>query len=686
MNSKILPPEAKKIPVKLEKHGDVRIDNYYWMRDRENPEVIAHLEAENDYNEKMTAHTKDFQQRLFEEMKSRIKLDDESVPYFLDGYWYYVRFEKDGDYPLFCRKKEDLKAEEEIMFNTNEMAEEHDFFDLGNIAVSSNNRLAVFATDTVSRRLYTLQIKDLETGEILPDKIENTSGNIAWANDDKTFFYTRKDEDTLRADKVYKHILGTNPADDELIYHEKDDSFVTGILKTKSRKYVIINSSSTVSDEFRFLDADKPEGKFKLFEKRKRDLEYDILHYGDYFYILTNKDGATNFKLMKTPVNATSLDNWKDVIKHRKNVLLEDIDIFKDFLVLSERVTGLNKIRVIRWDGTDDYYLPFESQTYTAETAQNPEFDTSILRYAYNGMTTPAQVVDFNMETRRQEVKKEQQVLDANFDKHNYYSKRIWAKAKDGTRIPISLVYKRGIHFDGSNPLLLYAYGSYGITVDPTFSTTRLSLLDRGFIYAIAHVRGGEYLGRKWYDNGKLLTKKNTFLDFITCSKHLIAQRYTSPEHLYAMGGSAGGMLMGGIMNMAPELYNGVLAAVPFVDVVSTMLDDSIPLTTGEYDEWGNPNKKKYYQAMKAYSPYDNVEAKAYPNVLVTTGFHDSQVQYWEPAKWVAKLRELKTDDNILLFHTNMDAGHGGASGRFEALKELAEEYAFLLDLEGKAE
>lgn len=471
-----------------------------------------------------------------------------------------------------------------------------------------------------------------------------------------------------------------------MVYREEDEKFTIGVYKSKSRKFIFIASSSTLSDEYRFLNADEPDGDFAVFQKRMPYLEYGVDHFGDYFYILTNKDEATNFKLMKTPLEQTTSENWIEVIPHRKNVLLEDADIFKDFLVLTERTTGLNKIRVMRWDEKEDYYIPFESQTYMTSVSNNPEFDTPVLRFVFNSMTTPAQVVDYNMETYERIVRKKQEVLDPDFDSKNYFSKRLWAKSEDGVRVPISLVYKKGIRLDGQNPLLLYAYGSYGETIDPSFSTTRLSLLNRGFVFAIAHVRGGEYLGRKWYDNGKMNHKINTFKDFIACSKYLIQQKYTSAEHLYAMGGSAGGMLMGGILNMAPELYNGVVAQVPFVDVLTTMLDDSIPLTTGEYDEWGNPNDQEAYEWMKVYSPYDNVQAQAYPNILVTTGYHDSQVQYWEPAKWVAKLREFKTDTNKLLFHTNMDAGHSGASGRFEALKEMAEEYVFLLDLEGITE
>lgn len=683
IKEEIFPPNAKKIAKELSIHGDTRVDNYFWLNERENPEVVKYLEAENDYNEKMTAHTKQFQVDLFEEMKSRIKEDDASVPYKLNGYWYYVRFEIGKGYPIYARKKETLEAEEEILFDCNQMAEGHAYFKLSGLSVSPNNKLVSFGVDTVSRRKYTIQIKNLETGEILPTKIETTTGGSTWANDNKTLFYTRKDEETLRSDKIYQHILGEDPANDILVYQEEDETFNAYVYKSKSKKYIIIGSSSTMSDEYRILDADQPRGDFKLFQERVRGVEYGFSHFEDHFYIITNKDEAQNFKLMKTEVNKTTSEHWQEVIPHREDVLLEDMDIFKNYLVLSERYNGLNRIRIMSWDNQEDYYLPFDNETYTAYTGTNPDFDTNILRYCYNSLTTPASVIDFDMKTKESEVKKEQEVQDPNFNKKNYLSERIWATAQDGRKIPMSVVYKKGIQRDGSNPVLQYAYGSYGHTTDPSFSTSRLSLLDRGFIFVIAHIRGGEYLGRNWYEDGKMLTKRNTFTDFIDCSKYLIEQKYTSAKHLYAMGGSAGGMLMGGILNMAPQLYNGVIAAVPFVDVVTTMLDDSIPLTTGEYDEWGNPNDKEYYEYMKSYSPYDNVVAQDYPNILVTTGFHDSQVQYWEPAKWVAKLREFKTDNNKLLFHTNMDAGHGGASGRFEALKEVAEDYAFILDLEG---
>lgn len=683
MSEKIDPPVAKIIPKTLEKHGDIRTDNYYWLNERENPEVIDYLKKENEYYEKMTAHTKTLQNDLFEEMKSRVKEDDASVPYFSNGYYYLTRYEKGKDYPIYSRKKGSLDAKEEIIFDCNELAKGKSFFQLGGMSVSPDNKLVLFSTDVIGRRIYTMQVKNLETGKLLADKIENVDGRGVWANDNKTFFYVTQDKKTLRSDKVYRHQLGSTDKKDALIYEEKDDTFNVSIGKEKSKKYIVIESGSTLTTEYQILPTDNPLGTFKVFQPRVRGLEYSISHYGDSFYILTNKDKATNFKLMKTPENATTKENWKDLISHRKDVLIEDIDIFRDFLVVSERSNGLNKIRIMPWSGTGEYYLPFESETYTAYTTTNIDFDTDILRYAYQSMGTPSSVIDFNMKTKTKEIKKEQEVLGGKFDKKNYIEERLWATATDGTKIPISVMYKKGIKKDGKNPLLLYAYGSYGSSMDPYFSSTRLSLLDRGFIYAIAHIRGGEDLGRDWYENGKLLKKKNTFTDFIDCSKFVIEQKLTSPKHLYAEGGSAGGLLMGVIVNTAPELYNGVIAQVPFVDVITTMLDDSIPLTTGEYDEWGNPNDKTYYDYMKSYSPYDNIKAQAYPNMYVSTGLHDSQVQYWEPAKWVAKLRALKTDKNLLFLDTNMDAGHGGASGRFESLKELAKEFAFLLDLEG---
>ena len=678
-------PLAKQIPKNLTIHDDVRVDEFYWLNDRKNPEVIDYLNKENDYYNAHTAHTKEFQTSLFEEMKSRIKEDDSSVPYKYNGYWYITKYETGKDYPIYTRKKGTLEAEEELLFDCNEMAKDHSYFSLVGLNINLNNDLVSYGIDTTGRRQYTLHIKDLKTNTVLKDEISNTTGGSTWANDNKTLFYTKKDETTLRSEAIYKHRLNTDQKSDELIYEETDDTFGVSVYKTKSKKYLVIVSYSTLTTEYQILDANTPDADFKVFQPRTRGLEYSISHYEDSFYIVSNADGAQNFKLSKTSETQTEKNYWKDVIPHRENVLLEDIEIFKDFLVVSERENGLNQIFIKRWDGSGSYYLPFEGETYTAYTTTNVDFDTTVLRYGYQSLTTPSSIIDFDMVSKTKTIKKEQEVLGGKFKKENYTSERLWATAADGTQIPISLIRHVDTKKSSETPLLLYAYGSYGSTIDPYFSTVRLSLLDRGFIFAIAHIRGGEYLGRQWYEDGKLFNKKNTFSDFVDCSKYLIENKYTSAKHHYAMGGSAGGLLMGAVINLAPELYNGVVAQVPFVDVVTTMLDDSIPLTTGEYDEWGNPNEKNYYEYMKSYSPYDNITNKLYPNILVTTGLHDSQVQYWEPAKWVARLRSQNKNTSQLYLKTNMEAGHGGASGRFEALKEVAAEYAFLLDLESIA-
>ena len=695
MNKDVKTPKAEIQAKSLTIHNSTRIDNYFWMRltdeqktaknkDAQTQKVEAYLNSENEYFDKVTASTNNFQEELFEEMKGRIKEDDTSVPYFRNDYFYITRFEKGSQYQIYSRKKENLEAKEEILFDVNKEAEGYEYFQLGGLNVSPNNALVAFATDTVSRRQYTIQIKNLETGNILSDKIENTTGGSVWSNDNKTLFYTKKDPLTLRSSSIYRHILGTDASEDVIVYEEKDETYSTYVYKTKSHKFIVIGSSSTLSSEFRIISADKPYGDWKIIQPREDNLEYSLAHYGDYFYIQTNKDGALNFKLMKTPVNKTTKENWVDVIPHRNETLLEDVSIFKNYLVIEERTQGLGRIRIKTWDGKEDYYLPFDEETYSAGVYANPEFDTEVIRYSYNSMTTPNSVIDFNMRNQTKEVKKEQEVLGGKFNKSNYKSERVWATARDGKKVAISLVYHKYTELNKDTPLLQYAYGSYGYTISDGFSSTRLSLLDRGFVYAVAHIRGGQYLGREWYNDGKMMNKKNSFFDFIDCSKYLIENKYTSAKHLYAMGGSAGGLLMGGISNFNPELYNGIIAAVPFVDVISTMLDESIPLTTGEFDEWGNPKEKEAYDYMLSYSPYDQVEAKDYPNMLVTTGYFDSQVQYWEPAKWVAKLREVKTDNNILLLHTNMDVGHGGASGRFDSLKETAIDYTFLLALENK--
>ncbi|ADX68348.1 S9 family peptidase [Weeksella virosa] len=675
-------PRAKKIDKKLTIHNDTRIDSYFWLNDRENKEVIAYLEEENKYTKAIMQPTEALQKQLFTEMRARIKEDDSSVPYKLNGYWYETKFEKNKEYPLFYRYKESLKTQPELLFDVNEMAKNHAYYQLGGLNVSPNNKLVAFGVDQVSRRIYTIQIKDLSTGKILSDKIENTTASSVWAADNKTLFYTRKDK-SLRAYQIWKHVLGTSSKEDILVYEEKDDTFSTYVYKSKSREYIIIGSSSTMTDEYRYIKADEPNAEFRVFQPRERGLEYSIEHFGNNFYVQTNKDGAQNFKIMKTPTQSTTQDNWVEFIPHREDILVEGFEIFRDYLVIQERKNGLLNLNIRSWDGANNYYLPFDETTYTASTSVNPDFDTNILRYNYTSLTTPSSVIDYDMKNKTFEVKKEQKVL-GNFDKSNYVSERIWTKARDGKMVPVSIVRRKDTPLSAQTPLLLYAYGSYGYSMEPYFSTTRLSLLDRGFIFAIAHIRGGEEMGRSWYEDGKLLNKKNTFYDFIDVAKDLVAKNYTSTQHLYAMGGSAGGLLMGAVINLEPNLFHGVIAQVPFVDVVTTMLDDTIPLTTGEYDEWGNPNDEIYYQYIKSYSPYDNIEKKSYPHLLVTTGLHDSQVQYWEPAKWVAKLREYKTDNNLLLLDTNMDTGHGGASGRFESLKEVAFEYAFLLMLENK--
>jgi len=676
-------PRADKIDKVLEKHEDIRVDPYYWMNDRENPEVIDYLERENAYFESVMEKTKGLQEDLFKEMKARIKEDDTSVPYFFNGYYYITRYETGKDYPVYTRRKETMEATEEVLFDVNQMAEGYAYYHLGGISISPDNKWAAYAVDTLSRRNYIIYIKNLETGDILEEAITQTTGSSTWGNDNKTLFYSRKDLQSLRPNQIFRHNIGGKLEEDELLYTEEDDTYVTFVYKTRSRKYIVIGSSSTLSDEYRILDANTPLEEFTVFQERTPDLEYQIEHYEDHFYILTNKDKAKNFKIMKTSLDQTSQENWLDVIPHRKDVLVEGLDLFKDYMVISERNNGLNEIRVIDWKGNKDFYLPFESETYQANTMQNPEFNTTKFRYAYTSLTTPASIIEFDMATKEIEVLKEQEVLGGSFDKNNYISERLWATARDGKRIPLSMVYHKDTRINKDTPLLQYGYGSYGVTIDPSFSSIRLSLLDRGFVYVIAHVRGSEYLGREWYEGGKMLNKKNTFTDFIDVSKYLIEGGYTSSEHLYAMGGSAGGLLMGAIMNMEPKLYKGIVAQVPFVDVLTTMLDDSIPLTTGEYDEWGNPNDESYYNYIKSYSPYDNVEKKEYPNTLITTGFHDSQVQYWEPAKWLSKLRDNQVGKGVLLMKTDMDTGHSGGSGRFESIKEVALEYSFILNLEG---
>ncbi|MBD8487634.1 S9 family peptidase [Echinicola sp. CAU 1574] len=680
MNSKPSPKASIKNK-KLTFHGHERNDPYYWMNDRNNPEVIQYLNDENDFLKASLQHTEGLQNELYEEMKGRIKEDDQSVPYFRDGYFYFSKYIQGGEYPIFCRKKDSLDNPEEVLLDVNDLAKGHEYFNVSSLAISTNQNLLAFAQDNVGRRIYTIRFKNLKTGKILEDEIPEITGNITWANDNKTLFYSKQDPNTLRSFQIYKHSLGQQSIEDELIYEEKDETFNCHISKSKSKKYLFINSESTVSSEVRFVEADFPSNTPHLVQSRERDLEYSVEHFEDHFLIWTNHNKASNYKLVKTPVKTTGKENWIDVIPHRKDVLLESFEVFKDFLVLEERFNGLSRIQVNPWNGNNSHYINFEEPTYSAWISFNPSFESNLLRYGYNSLTTPSSTFDYDMISKEQKLLKQQEVLGG-YDPSEYQAERIWSTADDETPIPISLVYKKSLFKkDGSNPLLQYAYGSYGYSTDALFNSNRLSLLDRGFVYAIAHIRGGQEMGRHWYEDGKMLKKRNTFTDFISCSEHLISNQYTSANKLFAMGGSAGGLLMGVIINLRPDLYKGVIAAVPFVDVVTTMLDESIPLTTGEFDEWGNPKEKAYYDYMLSYSPYDNIEKKSYPNLLVTSGLHDSQVQYWEPTKWVAKLRAEKTDDNLLLLYTNMDAGHGGASGRFHSLKELAMEYAFILNL-----
>lgn len=675
------PPVAEKHPEELTIHGHTRIDNYYWLNDRDNPEVIGYIEAENEFLIDMMAHTERLQERLYNEMRGRVREDDQSVPYRENGYYYYTRFEEGSEYPIYCRRKESMDAPEEIILNVNKKAEEYAFFNLTGVTMSPDHTTIAFAIDTVGRRLYTVYFKDLTTGELLDTKISDITPNLVWANDNKTVFYTRQHPQTLRSYQIYRYEIGHSPDRTQLVYEEQDETFRTWVSKTKSKEYIIITSGSTVSSEQRILPAGNPEESFRIIEPRQRDHEYWIDHAGDVFYIRTNLN-APNYKLMTTPVNRTARRHWEDFIIHREDVLLERVELFRDFIVVSERNEGLNHIRIIDRVSDEQHYLDFGEPAYVAFIAQNPEFDSDTLRYGYSSLTTPFSTFDYNMKTGERELLKQTEVL-GNFDLNNYVTERLYATADDGTRIPISIVYRKGLEKNGNNPLLVYGYGSYGASMSPFFSSNRLSLLDRGFVYAIAHIRGGQEMGRYWYEEGRLLNKINTFTDFIACTEYLHAEGYSSPEKTFAQGGSAGGLLMGAVINMRPELYKGILAAVPFVDVVTTMLDDSIPLTTQEYDEWGNPNDPEYYQYMLSYSPYDNIVHREYPHVLITSGLHDSQVQYWEPTKWTAKLRESNIGDSVILLYTNMEAGHGGASGRFEGLREVALQYAFLLDLVG---
>tara|TARA_B110000003_G_scaffold51688_2_gene50849 strand:- start:10456 stop:12651 length:2196 start_codon:yes stop_codon:yes gene_type:complete len=689
-------PDAAEKPHTTDIHGLQLQDDYFWMRlsdeqkaakesDDQTTEVVDYLKAENAYTKEAMAPTEGLQEKIYEEIVGRIKKDDESVPVLDKGYWYYSRYEEGKEYPYSCRKKGSMDAAEEVMLDQPSMAEGHNYFAIGGRSVSPDNNLLVYGVDTISRRQYTLYIKDLATGEEFADRIPETTGGATWANDNKTLFYTKKDPLTLRSSQVYRHVLGTDVSEDVLVYEEKDETFSCGIGKTKSEAYLMIASYATVSTEYRFLDANDPNGEWKVLQPRERDLEYSVSHYGDDFYIVTNRN-AKNFKLVKTSTKATTYEHWEDVLGHRDDVLLEGVEIFNHWLVVDERKNGLTQIRLIRWDGSEDKYIPFNDPAYSAGVGANPDFNASRLRYGYTSMTTPSSVLEYDFDSGEITQLKQQQVLGGTFDPANYVSERLMVKARDGAMVPVSIVYRKGTQRNGENPLLLYAYGSYGASMDAGFSVARLSLLDRGFVYAMAHIRGGSEMGRHWYEDGKLFNKMNTFNDYIDCGQAMVDEKFTSHDHMYAMGGSAGGLLMGAVMNMAPSLFNGVIAAVPFVDVINTMLDESIPLTTGEFDEWGNPKDKAYFDYIMQYSPYDNVVAQDYPHTLVTTGYWDSQVQYWEPAKWMAKLRDVKTDDHLLIMDCNMETGHGGASGRFERIKEVALEYAFMFMLEDISE
>ena len=680
MKKNLKEPIAEKIEKKLSIHGDTRIDEYYWLNQRGDKKVIDYLNAENSYRDLYMKDYKGLEEELFQEIKSRIKEDDSSVPYLDNGYYYYTRYEKGKQYPIYCRKKGNLEAKEEVLIDANIMSEGYDYFRVGDIEISPDDKVMAYSIDTLSRRIYTIYFMNLETREVHKENIKNTSGSITWANNSKTLFYNLKDIETLRTDRVMMHNLNSNSTDKE-IFFEEDETFSVYSYKTKNDKYIIIGSSATLSQEFRYVSADSPNKDFKIFQKRVNGLEYSIDHFDGKWFIRTNKDKATNFKLMICDENRTNKENWKDYISHRQDVLLEDIDLFDNHLVITERKTGLRRIEIRPWKGGNSHYIEFEDEAYSLYSSTNLETNTNKFRFSYSSMTTPNSVIEYDMNSKEKIILKETEVLGGKFDKNNYVSLRVWAPARDGKKIPISLVYRKDMYKNGENPLLLYGYGSYGITNNASFSSVRLSLLDRGFVYAIAHIRGSQYLGREWYDDGKMFKKKNTFYDFIDSGKFLIKEGYSNDEKLFAMGGSAGGLLMGAVVNMEPKLFRGIVAGVPFVDVITTMLDEDIPLTTFEYDEWGNPNNKDSYDYMLSYSPYDQVEEKEYPAIFITTGYHDSQVQYFEPAKWIARLRDRRTNNEPLLMYCNMDAGHGGASGRFEAYKETAMEYAFFISL-----
>jgi oligopeptidase B len=675
-------PAAAKKPTELEMHGDVRVDEYYWLRERDNPEVIQYLEQENAYTDSILGEHADFEKRLIEEMKSRIAQVDQSAPVQHGDYFYYRRYEEGKEHPIYCRRKGSMDADEEVLLDVNIGAEGHAFYSVRGFNVSPDHTMFGYAVDTVGRRFYDIRFVDIKTGETIDNTLEAVTPNFVWAADNKTIFFVKQEPQTLRWYRVYRHELGADAS--ELVFEEEDETFGTFVYQAISGAYTYIYSRSTISAEARYIPSDTPAADPMLFLPRRDNHEYYVTDGADRFYVLSN-DGAENFQVLEAPLGDTSQDAWKAVVPHRDDVLVEGVSVFENFVVIDGTRQGLNQIEVLDRESGEMHAIEFDEEAYRASTGENHNFDSTVFRYSYESMTTPDSDYDYNVVEQTSELVKEQVVV-GDFDRDNYQTERRFATVRDGTRVPVSLVYRKGTKMDGRSPLIQYGYGSYGNSIQPTFSMNRLSLLDRGFIFAIAHIRGGSEMGREWYYDGRQLNKLNTFYDFIDVSKFLISEGYTSPEHLYARGGSAGGLLMGAVMNMAPELYNGITTRVPFVDVVTTMLDPDIPLTTGEYNEWGNPNNKEFYDYMLAYSPYDQIKAQDYPNILVTTGLHDSQVQYWEPAKWVARMRDRKTDDNILVLKTDMNAGHGGKTGRFRSLEDDALYYAFFMSLEGISE
>ncbi len=676
-------PKPEKIKKELKNFGDTRIDYYYWLNERENPKVIKYLEDENDYLSKQLDHTQKLQETLFEEIVGRIKPDEQSVPYKDNGWYYYQKFSEQQEHPVYCRKKDSLNNSEEILLDVNQIAEGHPYCHVADYSISRDNNLLAYSVDTLGRRRYEIKFKNLQTGQLLKDIIPDTDGEPVWANDNKTVFYIKKDNETLREFQLWKHILGTSSDDDILVYEEDDDTFSISISKSKSDKYIFLAAYSTLSTEYQVIDADKPENDFKILIPRSENHEYDVEPHGKDLYVLTNYNGAENFKIVKTNIQNPNLETAEIIVPHNPNVFIEDFDVFKNYLVVNERKDGLLSLRIIDLKSNKSKFIECDDGAYDIWISDNDEYETDLLRYGYSSLTTPVSYFDYNMKTGEKILLK-QKFAGNDFKKENYISKRLFATAEDGVKIPISIVYKKGLKLNGKNPMLIYAYGSYGYSIDDGFQSSILSLLNRGFVYAAAHVRGGQELGRKWYEEGKLFHKKNTFTDFIVCTEYLQKKAYSSPDFTFAEGGSAGGLLTGAVANMRPDLYAGIISEVPFVDVVTTMLDESVPLTTGEYDEWGNPHEKKYYDYMLSYSPYDNVKKQNYPSMLITAGLHDSQVQYWEPAKWTAKLRDYNTSKNPIYLYTNLDAGHSGMSGRYKAYRETALIYAFILDVLSK--